>query len=88
MIINQQNDKGVDEMVKWLSIPAYSKTTGLSKSMIKNMISEGKLITEYTDEGGQVRIKHEVNPDLENLQEKLDTLTLKFDKLCQHLGVR
>lgn len=72
--------------VKWISIPEYSKLTGLSRVNINKLIYENRIISAKT-EGGQVRIKLEENTEFLDLQRQLEEQKEIIIKLCKHLGV-
>lgn len=74
-------------MVKWLSLPQYQKITGLSRTIIEQMIEEGQIIATKT-EGGQWRIKVDENPEILELKEEVIQLKAMVKTLCTHLGVK
>lgn len=74
-------------MIEWISIPEYSKRTGLSRVNINKLIDEGRLIVAKTD-GGQIRIKLEQNTEFIDLQKQLAEQKKMLVMLCKHLGVK
>jgi len=74
-------------MIKWLSIPEYTKQTGLSRGTILNMIENGDLIATTTDGGAQLRIKAESDPELDRLNERVKENNELLKQLCKHLGI-
>jgi len=75
-------------LIKWLSIPEYSKMTGLSRANINKLIEEGEIVATETDGGGQVRIKYEENSEFLELKDKLNNLESIITKLSNHFGVK
>ena len=75
-------------MIKWISIPEYSKQTGLSRSIIRKMIERGELIAVTTDGGGQLRIKMESDPNLDKLSQQIAENNELLKQLCDHLGLK
>lgn len=74
-------------MVKWMSIPEYTKKTGLSRNNILRMIDKGELIATTTDGGEQLRIKAESDPELDRLNDQINQANDMIRMLCDHLGV-
>ena len=74
-------------MVKWLSIPDYSRKTGLSQNNIRKLIKDDELVTCKTDGGGQVRIKHEDDSNLQLVIDEVKELRGIVLKLSAHLGM-
>ena len=75
-------------MINWVSIPEYTKQTGLGRHTIQKMIERGELIATETVCGGQVRIKVETNPELDILNERLEETNKMIKQLCDHLGLK
>lgn len=75
-------------MIKFLSIPEYSKMTGASRASIEKMIKDGTLTAVKTEGGGQVRIKYEENSEFIELKNKLNNLETIVLKLSEHFGVK
>ena len=75
-------------MIKWMSIPEYSKKTGLGRGVIVKMIESGELIATTTEGGGQLRIKAESDPELDRLNEQVTEMNNRLEMLCNHLGLK
>lgn len=75
-------------MVKWYSLPAYMKKTGLSKKSVLKMMDQGALVYTMTDGGGKYLIKEEVSEELIDLKKELDRINEMLLKLCNHMGVK
>jgi excisionase family DNA binding protein len=74
-------------MIKWLSIPEYSKMTGLSRANINKLIDEGNIIATETEGGGQIRIKYEENSEFLELKKELKYQRELLERLSKHLGL-
>jgi hypothetical protein len=61
--------------------------TNLGRQNINKLIDDGDLVATRT-EGGQIRIKVETMPELEELANKMDRLEQMITQLCKHLGVK
>ena len=75
-------------MVKWMSIPEYTRKTGLSRNTILKLVEKGELITTTTENGGQLRIKAESDPELDKLNEEIRKANRMMRQLCEHLGIQ
>jgi len=74
-------------MIKFLSIPEYSKMTGASRASIEKMIEDGTLTAVKTEGGGQIRIKYEENSEFLELKKELKYQRELLEKLSKHLGL-
>jgi len=75
-------------MIKWVSIPEYTKQTGLSRGTILKMIESGELIATETDGGGQLRVQLMSDPELDRLNKQLEETHELVKMLCSHLGIK
>ncbi len=75
-------------MIKWVSIPEYTKKTGLSRGTILKMIESGELIATETDGGGQLRVQMMSDPELDRLNKQLEETHELVKMLCSHLGIK
>lgn len=75
-------------MIKWVSIPEYTKQTGLNRGAILKMIESGELISTQTESGAQLRVKIETDPELDRLNQQLKENNELIKMLCAHLGIK
>lgn len=75
-------------MIKWMSIPEYTKQTGLSRGTILKMIESGDLTAATTEGGAQLRIKTESDPELDRLNQQISENNELLKQLCKHLGIK
>lgn len=75
-------------MIDWMSKSKFAKLNNKSVNEVQRMIDEGLLEATLTDGGGKWMIKVEKNEDMQTLFKVIEDLSLRVERLSNHLGIR
>ncbi len=74
-------------MLKVYSIAKYMRESGASREVVEKMVADGTLQMVETEGGFHKRIVVEVTPEIDKMQEQIDSVNYKIDRLLKHMGV-